>query len=122
MKKLILLWSFFGAFALSAQDYFPKNDGVKSKNTNFTAITNAKIFITPSESIENGTLLIQEGKVVNVGTNVDLPKNTVVIDVNGKSIYPSFIDLYSDFGVEKPKRKSGGSRSPQYSASREGFY
>ncbi|MDA9970230.1 amidohydrolase family protein [Flavobacteriaceae bacterium] len=122
MKKLILLWSFFGAFALSAQDYFPKNDGVKSKNTNFTAITNAKIFITPSESIENGTLLIQEGKVVNVGTNVDLPKNTVIIDVKGKSIYPSFIDLYSDFGIEKPKRKSGGSRSPVYSASREGFY
>ncbi|MDB9874424.1 amidohydrolase family protein, partial [Flavobacteriaceae bacterium] len=93
-----------------------------SKNTNFTAITNAKIFITPSESIENGTLLIQEGKVVNVGTNVDLPKNTVIIDVKGKSIYPSFIDLYSDFGIEKPKRKSGGSRSPVYSASREGFY
>ena len=122
MKKLILLWSLFGAFALSAQDYFPKNDGVKSKNTNFTAITNAKIFITPSESIENGTLLIQEGKVINVGINLVLPKNTVVIDVNGKSIYPSFIDLYSDFGVEKPKRKSGGSRSPVYSASREGFY
>ena len=87
MKKLILLWSFFGAFALSAQDYFPKNDGVKSKNTNFTAITNAKIHITPSESIENGTLLIQEGKVVNVGTNVVLPKNTVIIDIKGKSIY-----------------------------------
>ena len=62
MKKLIILWSFFGAFTLFAQDYFPKNDGVKSKNTNFTAITNAKIFITPSESIENGTLLIQQGK------------------------------------------------------------
>ena len=122
MKKLILLWSFFGAFALSAQDYFPKNDGVKSKNTNFTAITNAKIFITPSESIENGTLLIQEGKVINVGANVVLPKNTVIIDIKGKSIYPSFIDLYSDFGVEKPKRKSDGSRSPVYSASREGFY
>ena len=122
MKKLIFLWSFFGAFALSAQDYFPKNDGVKSKNTNFTAITNAKIHITPSESIENGTLLIQEGKVVNVGINVELPKNTVVIDVKGKSIYPSFIDLYSGFGVTKPKRESGGGRSPQYSASREGFY
>ena len=81
-----------------------------------------KSFITPSESIENGTLLIQEGKVINVGANVVLPKNTVIIDIKGKSIYPSFIDLYSDFGVEKPKRKSGGSRSPVYSASREGFY
>jgi len=58
MKKLIFLWSLFGVFSVFAQDYFPKNDGVKSKNTNFTAITNAKIFITPTQHIENGTLLI----------------------------------------------------------------
>jgi imidazolonepropionase-like amidohydrolase len=122
MKKLIILWSFFGAFTLFAQDYFPKNDGVKSKNTNFTAITNAKIYITPSNSIENGTLLIQEGKVAGVGANVELPKNTVIIDVEGKSIYPSFIDLYSDFGITKPKLENSGGRSPQYSANREGFY
>ena len=122
MKKLIFLWSFFAVFSVCAQDYFPKNDGVKSKNINFTAITNAKIYITPSQSIENGTLLIQEGKVIKVGTNVELPKNTVLIDVKGKSIYPSFIDLYSDFGISKPKRESSGGRSPQYSANREGFY
>ena len=123
MKKLIfLLWSFFGTFALSAQDYFPKNDGVKSKNTNFTAITNAKIFITPSESIENGTLLIQEGKVVNIGNSIELPENTIIIDIKGKSIYPSFIDLYSSFGITKPKRENGGGSSTQYSATREGFY
>ena len=122
MKKLILLWSFLGTLSIFAQDYFPKNDGVKSKNTNFTAITNAKIFITPSQQIDNGTLIVKEGKVVKVGTNLDFPKNTVVIDVKGKFIYPSFIDLYSDFGVAKPKRESNAGRSPQYKASREGFY
>ena len=53
MKKLIFLWSFLGALSVFAQDYFPKNDGVKSKNTNFTAITNAKIFITPRQQIDN---------------------------------------------------------------------
>ena len=122
IKRLIFLWSLFGAFTLSAQEYFPKNDGVKSKNTNFTAITNAKIFISPSKSIDNGTLLIREGIIRNVGVDIVIPKNTVIIDLKGKSIYPSFIDLYSDFGISKPKRESGGSRSPQYSASREGFY
>jgi imidazolonepropionase-like amidohydrolase len=122
IKRLIFLWSVFGAFTVFAQDYFPKNDGVKSKNTNFTAFTNAKIFVTPSKSIQNGTLLIQDGKVINVGTTLIIPKNTVIIDLKGKSIYPSFIDLYSDFGVSKPKRKTSSGRSPQYSASREGFY
>ena len=89
IKKLILLWSVFGVFILNAQEYFPKNDGVNSKNTNFTAITNAKIFITPSKSINEGTLLIQEGNVINVGNNCcEFPKNTVIIDLKGKSIYP----------------------------------
>ena len=81
-----------------------------------------KIFITPSKSINEGTLLIQDGNVINVGKTVAIPKNTVIIDLKGKSIYPSFIDLYSDFGVAKPKRKTTGDRSPQYNANREGFY
>jgi imidazolonepropionase-like amidohydrolase len=91
-----------------AQEYFPKNDGVKSVNTNYTAFTNAKIYVTPTQVIDKGTLLIHDGKVVASGASVSIPANAVVIDVSGKSIYPSFIDLYSDFGVEKPKRQGGG--------------
>ena len=116
---LALLWC--GA-SLFAQDYFPKNDGVKSENRNYTAFTNAKIFVTPTQIIERGTLLIQNGKVVRTGSSVSLPKNTVVVDLAGKSIYPSFIDVYSNFGVEKPKKAQANGRSAQYKASREGFY
>ena len=122
LKKLLSISVFFVALSLSAQDYFPKNDGVKSKNTNFTALVNAKIFITPTNQVENGVLLIQEGRVIQVGAEVKLPQNTVIIDLKGKSIYPSFIDIYSDFGIAKTKRKSGVSRSAQYGPSREGFY
>jgi len=110
------------SLSLIAQEHFPKNDGVKSENTNYTAFTNAKIYVTPTQIIDDGTLLIKDGKVVASGTSVTIPANTVIVDIAGKSIYPSFIDIYSDFGVEKPKRQSGGGRSPQYDASREGFY
>ena len=108
-------------FTLLAQDYFPKNDGVVTKNTNYTAITNVKIYVTPTQVIEKGTLLIKDGKVVASGTTVTSPKNSTIIDATGKSIYPSFIDIYSSFGVEKPKRQGGG-RSAQYDASRTGYY
>ena len=111
-----------GTYVLSAQDYFPKNDGVVTTNTNYTAITNAKIFITPSQVIEKGTLLIKDGKIVASGSTVSIPKNTIIIDGTGKSIYPSFIDIYSSFGVEKPKRESTGGRSAQYDPSRTGYY
>ena len=122
IKPLLTLMTFVCSFSLLAQDYFPKNDGVSNKNTNYTAITNAKIYVTPTQIIEKGTLLIKDGKVVATGTSVSIPKNATQIDASGKSIYPSFIDMYSDFGVEKPKRPSGAGRSSQYDASRSGFY
>ncbi len=121
-KTLLTLCLFWCSAFLFAQDYFPENDGVKANNNNYTAFTNAKIFVTPTEVITKGTLLIQNGKVVSVGTAVNLPANTVTINLEGKSVYPSFIDVYSKFGVEQPKRKPGGRRSPQYDAAREGFY
>ncbi len=124
IKKYLIVMMLVCSFSIVAQEHFPKNDGVKSENTNYTAFTNAKIFVTPTQIIDKGTLLIQDGKVVATGTSVNIPTNAVVIDVSGKSIYPSFIDIYSGFGVEKPKRQGGGFRfgGGQYDASREGFY
>jgi imidazolonepropionase-like amidohydrolase len=122
MKKITqLFFLLLCSFTVFAQDYFPKNDGVKEENNNYTAFTNAKVYVTPTQVVENGTLLIQNGKVISVGKSVSIPKNSVIIDLDGKYIYPSFIDPYTGFGVEKPKREQGGS-SPQYEATREGFY
>lgn len=121
IKTALTLMTFMCSLSLLAQDYFPKNDGVTSKNTNYTAITNAKIYVTPTQVIQKGTLLIKDGKVVASGAKVSIPKNATQIDASGKSIYPSFIDMYSDFGIEKPKRQGGG-RSSQYDASRSGYY
>ena len=121
--KLLALFLYMSSVSLFAQDYFPENDGVKAKkNNNYTAFTNAKIYVTPTQVINNGTLLIQNGKVVQVGKSVSIPKNAVVENMDGKSIYPSFIDVFSGFGVELPKKASGGGRSAQYGPSREGFY
>jgi len=120
--RIYLLLTLLFSLSLNAQEYFPKNDGVKAENNNYTAFINAKIYITPIKILNKGTLLIQKGKVVQAGKNVALPKNTVVIDLDGKSVYPSFIDIYSDFGVDKPNKATSGGRSAQYEASRDGFY
>ncbi|MFS4448875.1 amidohydrolase family protein [Maribacter sp. 2307UL18-2] len=121
-RRLFALAFLWCSAALFSQDYFPENSGVKSKNNNYTAFTNAKIFVTPTQIIDGGTLLIQDGIVKQVGKSVTLPKNTVMVDLKGYSIYPSFIDVYSKFGVEQPKKKPGGGRTAQYDSNREGFY
>ncbi|MCB0382400.1 MAG: hypothetical protein KDD05_03635, partial [Psychroserpens sp.] len=78
IKIPLRLLLFLCSFSLFAQEYFPKNDGVKTTNSNFTAFTNAKIYITPSKVINKGTLLIKDGKVVASGTQVTIPNNTTI--------------------------------------------
>lgn len=121
MKKLLLLLFLAIAPGISAQIYFPNNESVSGTNNNFTAFTNARIVVNPTQIIEKATLLIQNGKVVNVGQNIAIPKNCTVIDLTGKSVYPSFIDMYTDFGIRKPQPFSGD-RGPMYDTKRKGFY
>ena len=122
MKKLFFLLFFLSLTVTKAQDYFPTDSGVKTAENATFAFTNATIYVTPTEVIKKGTLLIKDGKVVSVGKSVKIPKGTSTTDLEGKTIYPSFIDIYSDFGISKPKRSSSNSRSTQYDASREGYY
>lgn len=116
-----MLFCFMSGISLMAQDYFPKNDGVKAESHSYFAFTNATLHISPTETIENATLLIKDGKVIASGKKVTIPENTTTTNLEGKHIYPSFVDIYSTFGVKKPERASS-SNSPQYDASREGYY
>ncbi|MCI2228123.1 amidohydrolase family protein [Polaribacter sp. MSW13] len=121
MKKLLFLLFFLSISVIQAQDYFPTDSGVKTTQNTTVALINATIYVTPQKVIKKGTLLIKDGKVINVGKSVNIPKGTKIVDLSGKTIYPSFIDVYSDFGIQKPKRQSRG-RVAQYEASRKGYY
>ncbi len=122
MKLKFLMFSLLiiGGCA-QAQEYFPKNDGVKSENNNYTIFQNAKIHVDPNTIIENGMFAIKNGKITAIGKSINVPANAVKIDLKGKEVYPSFIDIYSDYGISKPKKAEGGNQ-PQYDASREGYY
>ena len=100
---------FFGIFFISnsifSQENFPIN-GVEDNRENYYAFSNAKIFVDYKTVIENGTLIIKNGKIVSVGQNISIPKGVKVFNLNGKYIYPSFIDLYTDYGIVKKKRNN----------------
>jgi imidazolonepropionase-like amidohydrolase len=52
--------------------------------------------------------VIKQGKIVAVGVGVEIPKDAVVVDCNGKYIYPSFVDPLTDYGAGTPKRTNAG--------------
>ena len=122
MRYFIFTAMFLFHFTSHSQDYFPKNDGVKQNFKNFTAITNATVYITSSQKLEKCTVLIKEDKIIEVGIAVIIPKNAQIIDATGKTIYASFIDLFSEFGINKPQKKSNRNTEPQYDSERNGFY
>jgi imidazolonepropionase-like amidohydrolase len=123
MRKLFFLLFILSLNVLQAQDYFPTDAGVKTTENTIYAFTNATIYVTPDKVIKKGTLLIKDGKVVSVGKSVKIPKGTPITDLSGKTIYPSFIDIYSDFGLAQPSKTRGPrSRTRQYKATREGYY
>ena len=110
MKKLGLLTGLLcllSILSVRAQETFPRND-VKDERAKAFAFTNATIIVDDKQKIDKGTLLIEKGKIVAVGPSVRIPKGYTVIDLAGKFIYPSFIDLHSQYGLPKPERSRGG--------------
>jgi len=67
------------------------------------AFTNAIIYTHPGTVLQNATLVIRNGVIESVGTNVDLPADARVWNMEGKTIYPGFIDAYSDVGMKEPR-------------------
>jgi hypothetical protein len=106
--KLIFIFLLTGR-SLFAQETFPK-DEPKYNQPGIFAFTNATIHVSASKTIENATLIIEKEKVLEVGKGIYIPKNAVIIDLKGKHIYPSFIDLYSSYGMPEVKRSPPGAR------------
>ena len=65
------------------------------------ALTHAKIFTLAGAPIENGTLLIRNGKIAAVGANVEVPAGAQVIDAKGLQIYPGLFDPITQMGLSE---------------------
>ena len=121
----IILICFLSLENLFAQETFPIN-GVEDNRENYYAFFNANIVVDYNTTVENGTLIIKNGKIISVGKDINIPNGVRKFDLNGNFIYPSFIDLYSDYGIVKNKsnRSSGGRMSsytnPQMLSNKDG--
>jgi hypothetical protein len=63
------------------------------------AITNARIVTVSGGVIENGTLVIQDGKITAVGAGANIPGGAERIDGKGLSVYPGMIDARTNLGL-----------------------
>ena len=62
-------------------------------------IRNATIMTAAGQEIQGGSILLRNGRIVAVGTNVDAPSDATVVDGTGKWVTPGVIDTHSHIGV-----------------------
>ena len=90
------------AILLFALTIAAQNDGSEQNQNGRAgtfAIVGARIVTVSGAVIENGTVLIQNGKIAAVGANVSMPAGVEKIDGKGLSVFPGMIDAGTNLGL-----------------------
>src|SRR5688572_6379935 len=112
-----------------SQATFPEN-GVANPRHGYYAFVNATIVKDANTTLTNATLIIKDGKIISVGSGLKTPSGAVEVNCSGKYIYPSFIDIYADYGMPAPPPQTtgqgaggfGSGQQPQLNTAKKGAY
>jgi imidazolonepropionase-like amidohydrolase len=63
------------------------------------AYVNAKIYPISRPPVDNGMLVVKDGKILFAGSGREIPAGAEVIDCAGKLILPGFVDGHSHLGL-----------------------
>jgi len=109
MRQFLFSFSFAGRlafiFALACFGFNARSqDGqdLAPVSTSY-AIKGATIITAPGKKIDKGTLLIKDGLIVGVGSNLSIPPESIIINADSMFVYAGFIDGFSHVGVVQPK-------------------
>jgi len=88
-------------------------NGMRRTDLGWQAFTNATIHVAPGKTIENGTLVVRDGKIVAIlpaegGKPAPMPIGPIVRDCTGMHIYPGFIDAYVEVATPLPDLNAPG--------------
>jgi imidazolonepropionase-like amidohydrolase len=86
--------------AIIAQTTFYIN-GIEDNRSFLTFyITNVNVYQS-GKILKNRQVAIKDGKIEAIGEKLQIPEGAKVLQAQGAYLYPAFIDLYSDYGIEK---------------------
>ncbi|MCH1924469.1 amidohydrolase family protein [Shewanella sp. C32] len=81
-------------------------DGQQNDNTpKLTALTHATVVLAPGKQLSNATVLIENNRIKAIVKDNDVPAGAFTINLNGYTVYPGFIDPYTNYGIEYTPEK-----------------
>ncbi len=103
-----------------ADDTAPQQ-GIRDNTPKVHAFTGATIVVAPGNVMRDATLVTRDGRIEAVGTGFAPPPDAVVHDSSGLTIYPGFIDPYTQYGVKAAEvERRRGRAAPVYEGTRVG--
>src|SRR3972149_2661684 len=72
---------------------------LRAQDPGALVIRGGKVFTLASPPIENGTIVIRNGKIEAGGANVTVPVGARVIDASGQQVYPGWFDAITPLGL-----------------------
>ncbi|MDX1905026.1 MAG: amidohydrolase family protein [Thermonemataceae bacterium] len=115
-----LFWICMSLYStLYAQKMQPSN-GEVAHNKNVTYyLKNATLWIDYQTQQANSSLTFRNGIIEAI--NEAAPKDAIIIDLKGKFVYPSFIDVYTNYGMPEIKATPYNPQ-PQYDSKIKGAF
>jgi imidazolonepropionase-like amidohydrolase len=112
MKHFYVL--IFSIFFLNAPDAFSQTQpvtGLRDNTPSVYAFTNARIIISPGRIVDKGTIVFRDGIIEYAGSIIQPPPDAWTIDLQGKSVYPGFIDMWTEMGTHDSTTPGGAVHS-----------
>ena len=72
----------------------------RAQDSDVTLIKNATIIPVTHDRIEHGSILIRDGKIAEVGADIQAPSGAKVIDATGLYVIPGIIDCHTHIAVD----------------------
>ena len=100
IKMSSLSKNFTGLAAAACCILLPAHAAAQQTPTVF-AITHAKIVTLAGSAIDDGTLVIKDGKIAAIGATVEIPPGAQVVEGKGLHVYPGLFDAVTQMGLSE---------------------
>ncbi len=105
----------------TAQETFPVN-GAHDEREHYYFLTNAILHINANETVQDASMIIRQGQIIEIGTDLTSPEGAITKDLTGLHVYPSFIDLSTTYGIPEAELKGPRPRNQEFESGKKGAF